>query len=106
MKVRRLFPLLSLLLGFLAVAAAPLAALPPAAEPACPTAALSLVLAPEAPLQPGAVPAPVPAAACPVNYCADQERLCLQGCPCGFLICDPVECWSNCVCPIFCPDES
>lgn len=103
MQTRRFSFLFALLLGFLAFAPA-LSALPAGDDPAsCSTKAdlLQALAAPEA-----AFPAPVPAAACPSNYCAEQTRLCLLGCPCGFLECQPASCTSQCVCPIFCPDES
>ncbi len=78
MKVQTSLPLVALLLGFLAITAAPLAALP-ADDPACPVTQDTFLLAlaaPEAgagPAQPaGFVPAPTPAAACPSNFCARQ----------------------------------
>lgn len=44
------------------------------------------------------------AAACPSNYCSAGRQSCLQGCPCATFYCDPVACWSDCSCPIFCLD--
>jgi len=41
-------------------------------------------------------------AACPSTYCAEGRRSCLTGCPCATFYCDPVTCWSDCSCPIFC----
>ena len=46
------------------------------------------------------------ASGCPVNFCIKAEQQCLAGCPCGELICQPANCWSQCVCPIFCPQSS
>jgi len=45
------------------------------------------------------------AATCPIN-CAKLEQQCLSGCPCAEFICDLNNCWSQCVCPIFCPSNS
>jgi hypothetical protein len=103
MLSRRFSFLFVLLLGFLAFVPS-LMALPAAAEPASCSAQDALLLALAAPDAP--FPAPVPAAFCPSNYCAEQTRLCLLGCPCGFLECQPASCTSQCVCPIFCPEES
>ena len=49
---------------------------------------------------------PARAAACPGNYCPEARKSCLTGCPCAEFYCDPVTCWSDCVCPIVCLDES
>lgn len=53
-----------------------------------------------------AVPQPQAEAACPADFCPKQRQICLQGCPCAEFFCDPVSCWSDCVCPIFCAEES
>jgi len=42
-------------------------------------------------------------AACPSNFCAQARAECLGGCPCADFYCNPTSCWSDCVCPIFCP---
>jgi hypothetical protein len=44
-------------------------------------------------------------AACSLN-CAKARQQCLSGCPCAEFICEPANCWSQCVCPIFCPSNS
>jgi hypothetical protein len=49
---------------------------------------------------------PARAAACPSNYCSEARQSCLAGCSCASFYCNPVTCWSDCVCPIWCPDES
>lgn len=91
--------------GLLALAAAPLAAQPPADAPACSPedAFLATLAAPEGagPTEPVAA-----AAACPIYFCAMELRKCLAGCPCGFIECDSVTCQSICICPIWCPEES
>ena len=45
------------------------------------------------------------ASTCSIN-CAKGRQQCLAGCPCAEFICDLQNCWSQCVCPIFCPQES
>ncbi|HEX4961691.1 MAG TPA: hypothetical protein VF173_12680 [Thermoanaerobaculia bacterium] len=45
------------------------------------------------------------ASTCPIN-CAKAQQQCLSGCPCAEFICDLANCWSECVCPIFCPQTS
>ncbi len=49
---------------------------------------------------------PAGAVACPSNYCSQARQSCLAGCPCATFYCKPASCWSDCVCPIWCPDES
>jgi hypothetical protein len=49
---------------------------------------------------------PAQAVSCSSNFCSARQQSCLSGCPCAEFYCNPVSCWSDCVCPIFCPDES
>lgn len=49
---------------------------------------------------------PAEAASCPSNFCRDRQQSCLAGCPCAEFYCSPASCWSDCVCPIVCLDES
>lgn len=49
---------------------------------------------------------PAEAVACGATYCARAQQACLSGCPCAEFYCNPVNCTSQCVCPIFCPQES
>lgn len=44
------------------------------------------------------------AAGCPADFCATGRASCLAGCPCATFFCEPVECWSDCSCPIICLD--
>ena len=41
-----------------------------------------------------------------VSCCVQARQTCLAGCPCAEFYCNPATCWSDCVCPIFCPEES